>query len=153
MVECGYNQCPLPAILLFNKTWIQKLENYIKITFLICQDTQTFFLDFTRVYSPRYYSSQLFQVFVLFHFSRKSQNKKFLKFFQLLAAFIEIGKCWLFHLSLFGLFDWQLPRKGTKLKSIDAVAASCSFNIIAPFQSPPLLNLAPCYIMEYFASI
>ena len=29
---------------------------------------------------------------------------------------------------------------------------SCSFNIIAPFQSPPLLNLAPCYIMEYFAS-
>ena len=51
--------------------------------------------SFFRI-SPRYYSSQFSQVIVLFHFSRKSQNKKFLEFFQLFAAFIEIEKCRLF---------------------------------------------------------
>ena len=51
--------------------------------------------SFFRI-SPRYYSGQFSQVIVLFHFSRKSQNKKFLEFFQLFAALIEMEKCRLF---------------------------------------------------------
>ena len=45
---------------------------------------------------PRYYLSQFSQVIALFHFSRKSQNKKFVEFFQLFATFIEGEKCQLF---------------------------------------------------------
>ena len=41
-------------------------------------------------------SSHFSQVIVLFRFSRKSQNEKFLEFFQLFAVSIEIEKCRLF---------------------------------------------------------
>ena len=103
--------------------------------------------SFYRI-SPRYFSSQFSQVIVLFHFSRKSQNKKFLEFFQVFAAFIEIEKCRLFFafLRLACLID------SCQEKARNSNQCSCSFNIITPFQSHLLLNLAPCYIMEYFAS-
>ena len=68
----------------------------------------TFFSDkveFFRI-SPKYYLSQFSQVIVLFHLSRKSQNKKFLEFFQLFAVFIGIEKMsTFFRLSSFGLLD------------------------------------------------
>ena len=99
--------------------------------------------SFFRI-SPRYYSSQ----FSLFDFSRKSQNKKFLEFFQLFTAFIEVEKCRLFSafLRLACLID-SFQEKARNLNQ-----CSCSFNIIATFQSHLLLNLVPCYIMEYFES-
>ena len=70
----------------------------ISLAFMKLEISASFFSDkeeFFRI-SPRYYSSQFSQVLVLFHFSRKSQNKKFLEVFQLFAAFIEIEKCRLF---------------------------------------------------------
>ena len=92
--------------------------------------------------SPRYYSSQFSQVIVLFHFSRKSQNEKFLESFQLFAAFIEMEKCGLFFafLRLAYLID-SCQEKGRNSNQ-----CCCSFNIIAPFQTHLLLNLASCYI-------
>ena len=54
---------------------------------------------------PKYYSSQFSQVIVVSHFSRKSQNKKFLDFHPF-AAFIDNREMSTFvRLSSFGLFD------------------------------------------------
>ena len=80
----------------------------VSLAFMKPEMSATFFSDKMEFFSisPRYYSSQFSQVIVLFHFSRKSQNKKFLEFFQLFAAFIEIKKCrHFFRLSSFGLLD------------------------------------------------
>ena len=46
--------------------------------------------------SLEYCLGQFSQVIVLFQLSRKSQNEKFLEFFQLFAVFIKIEKCRLF---------------------------------------------------------
>ena len=46
--------------------------------------------------SLEYCLTQFSQVIVLFHLSGKSQNEKFLEFFQLFAVFIKIEKCRLF---------------------------------------------------------
>ena len=98
--------------------------------------------------SPRYYSSEFSQVIVLFHLSRKSQNKKFLEFFQLFVTFIEIEKCRLFFafLRVASLID-SCQEKAQNLNQ-----CCCSFNIIAPPQTHLHLNLAPCYIVKQFGS-
>jgi len=96
--------------------------------------------SFFRI-SPRYYLSQFSQVIALFHFSRKSQNRKFLEFFQLFAAFIEVEKCRLFS----PFFIWPaIDSCQEKVRNLNQ--CSCSFNIIATFQCHLLLNLASCYI-------
>ena len=74
-------------------------------------------MEFFRI-SPRCYSSQFSQVIVLFHFSRKRQNKKFLEFFQLFAAFIEMEKC-----RLACLID------SCQEKAQNSYQCCCSFNI------------------------
>ena len=77
--------------------------------------------SFFRI-SPRYYSSQFSQVIALFHFSRKSQNKKFVEFFQLFAAFIELEKCRLFS-AFFVKPTWLTAVKKRRETQINAVAA------------------------------
>ena len=79
----------------------------ISLAFMKPEISATFLSEKVEFFtiSPRYYSSQFSQVIVLFHFSRKSQNKKFLEFFQLFATFIEIKKSTFFRLPSFGLLD------------------------------------------------
>ena len=111
----------------------------ISLAFMKLEISATFFSDkveFFRI-CPRYYSSQFSQVIVLFHFSRKSQDKKFLEFFQRFAAFNEIEKCRLFFafLRLACLID------SCQEKARNSNQCSCSFNIIAPFISTNILWL------------
>ena len=93
----------------------------------------TFFSDkeFFSI-SPRNYSSQFSQVIALFHFSRKSQNKKFLEFFQLFAAFIEMEKCRLF--SAFFVRPARLTavkkRRETQINAVAALILLRHFKLI-----------------------
>ena len=70
----------------------------ISLAFMKPEIGATFFSDKVEVFLGflPVYSSEFSQVIVLFHFSRKSQNEKFLEFFQLFVTFIEIEKCRLF---------------------------------------------------------
>ena len=91
-----------------------------------------------------YCLSQFSQVIVLFQLSRKSQNEKFLEFFQLFAVFIKIEKCRLFSLSPFGLLDWQLSKNGAKWNS-RSVWTFCAMCLLRkPWRS--LLHWKPCSV-------
>ena len=102
----------------------------ISLAFMKPEISATFFSDKVEILriSLRYYLSQFSQVIVLFHLSRKSQNKKFLEFFQLFAVFIEIEKCHLFSrfLCLACLID--ITGRCFALRRITS-KPNCSFNI------------------------
>ena len=99
----------------------------ISLAFMKPEISATFFSDkaeFFFMISPRYYSSEFSQV--ISHFSQKSQNKKFLEFFQLFAAFIKTEKCRLF----FAFLRLAYLIGSCQERERNSNQYCCSFNVV-----------------------